>query len=29
MRRLAPRPVGIAIDALTDRLAPATLFAEV
>lgn len=29
MRRLAPRPVGIAIDALTDRLAPATLLADV
>jgi predicted nucleic acid-binding Zn ribbon protein len=29
MRRRAPRPVGDALDALTARLAPATLLAEV
>ena len=29
MRRTGPRPVGVALDALCDRLAPATLLAEV
>src|ERR687894_2841819 len=29
MRRRGPRPVGTALDALTARLAPATLLAEV
>ena len=29
MRRAGPRPVGFALDALVDRLAPATLLAEV
>ena len=29
MRRRAPRPVGAAVDALTGRLAPATVLAEV
>ncbi|HEV2057994.1 MAG TPA: DUF721 domain-containing protein [Solirubrobacteraceae bacterium] len=29
MRRRAPRPIGNAIDALTQRLAPATLLADV
>jgi predicted nucleic acid-binding Zn ribbon protein len=29
MRRRGPRPVGHALDALTTRLAPATLLAEV
>ncbi len=29
MRRPAPRPVGAALDAVCDRLAPATLLAEV
>ncbi len=29
MRRRAPRPLGIAVDALAQRLAPATLLADV
>ena len=29
MRRRGPRPVGLALDALTDAIAPATLLAEV
>jgi predicted nucleic acid-binding Zn ribbon protein len=29
MRRRAPRPVGIAVEALAQRLAPATLLADV
>jgi predicted nucleic acid-binding Zn ribbon protein len=29
VRRRAPRPVGFALDAVTTRLAPATLLAEV
>jgi predicted nucleic acid-binding Zn ribbon protein len=29
MRRRGPRPVGLALDAVTDALAPATLLAEV
>ncbi len=29
MRRRGPRPVGLALDALTSELAPATLLAEV
>ncbi len=29
MRRRAPRPAGIAVDALAQRLAPATLLADV
>ena len=29
MRRRGPRPVGLALDSLTDAIAPATLLAEV
>jgi predicted nucleic acid-binding Zn ribbon protein len=29
MRRRGPRPVGLALDGLTDAIAPATLLAEV
>jgi predicted nucleic acid-binding Zn ribbon protein len=29
MRRRAPRPVGLALDELTDAIAPATLLAQV
>lgn len=29
MRRRGPRPVGLALDALTDEIVPATLLAEV
>jgi predicted nucleic acid-binding Zn ribbon protein len=29
MRRRGPRPVGIALEAMTDSIAPATLLAEV
>ena len=29
MRRRGPRPVGLALDSLTDTIAPATLLAEV
>jgi len=29
MRRRAPRPLGIAVEALTERLAPATLLGDV
>jgi len=29
MRRRGPRPVGLALDSLTDSIAPATLLAEV
>jgi predicted nucleic acid-binding Zn ribbon protein len=29
MRRRGPRPVGLALDTLTDAIAPATLLAEV